>query len=301
MYEAKVLADSIAYGTRLTTVMVTLPRFVLAELNTHRVFSRNSASSRAIPVETRCTLIEASPFVPDVFGKNQRGMQSTETLDEEANGHADMIWREAVADAVRHARRLAAVDVHKQYANRIPEFAAWHTVIITSTEWDNWRALRISPKAQPEIRRGAEVVDAAMRESTPQRLRKGEWHVPLMDTIAPSFTGFAELAKISVARCARVSYDRQLDKKTLADDIALHDMLLSSGHMSPFEHQARVEAPATRTSDEVDIYGPPFGASYDATPSGDWRLAGYFAGNLRAPFLQYRKMLPGERVFSGGA
>ena len=85
MYEAKVVADSVANGVRLTTISVTFPRIVLAEQNTHRVLSRNTASSRAIPIKTRCDAIEANPFVPLAFGKNKKGMQSDELLDPEAN------------------------------------------------------------------------------------------------------------------------------------------------------------------------------------------------------------------------
>ena len=53
--KAVIAADSInVKGKRITTFIVTMPRIVLAELNTHRVFSRNSASSRAIPFTKMC-------------------------------------------------------------------------------------------------------------------------------------------------------------------------------------------------------------------------------------------------------
>ena len=52
LISAEIIADTYCEFTdeRVTTMEVTMHRFVLAEFNTHRVFSRNSASSRAIPV-----------------------------------------------------------------------------------------------------------------------------------------------------------------------------------------------------------------------------------------------------------
>jgi hypothetical protein len=84
-YAAKVLADSITSdGARLTTLEVTFPRIVLAEFNTHRMLSRNSASSRAIPVLKRIKSVVDDPFVPESFGKNQAGMQAETSVDSEA-------------------------------------------------------------------------------------------------------------------------------------------------------------------------------------------------------------------------
>lgn len=86
-YEAKVLADSVSpAGVRLTTLEVTFPRFILAEVNTHRMLSRSSASSRAIPIEKRIKAVEEDPFVPEAFGRNRKGMQATEVLE---GGEAD--------------------------------------------------------------------------------------------------------------------------------------------------------------------------------------------------------------------
>jgi thymidylate synthase ThyX len=74
-YEARIVADSTnAKGNRLTTMVVVFPRIVLAEFNTHRVFSRNSASSRAIPVEKMIAMVEEQPYVPEEWGSNQKGM-----------------------------------------------------------------------------------------------------------------------------------------------------------------------------------------------------------------------------------
>lgn len=77
MYSTRVLKDSVApCGKRLTTWELTYPRFVHAELMTHRLFSRNSASSRAIPTEKLIERVEKDPAMPIFWGKNQKGMQA---------------------------------------------------------------------------------------------------------------------------------------------------------------------------------------------------------------------------------
>lgn len=268
-YTAKVVADSITdQGVRLTTVEVTMPRIVLAEQNTHRVFSRNTASSRAIPVKTRCDSVESNPFIPAAFGKNQKGMQATEMLDHDLNMQADAIWREALADALKHARRLAEIGVHKQYANRLTEPFSWVTQLVTATEWENYFNLRCHKDAQPEIRIAAEMVRDAMKHSFPVLKKPGQWHLPLVhEDIEDPVTA----AKVSVARCAAVSYEKHGITKTVEEELTRHDVMLKSGHMSPFEHQALVGTDSSMQ----------------------------FIGNFRAPWIQYRKTLPGEAVFEG--
>ncbi|NBU69943.1 MAG: hypothetical protein EBS53_00610 [Bacteroidetes bacterium] len=279
MYSAEVICDSIAPGNvRLTTMVVTFPRIVLAEQNTHRVFSRNTASSRAIPVETRCAAIEQNPFVPEAFGKNQKGMQADTFLAEEENKAAEAIWREALADSLRHARALAKLGVHKQYANRLTEPFSWVTQIVTATEWDNYMNLRCHKAAQPEIKKAAELMRDALIASEPKQLcRVGEYHLPLVseedkEAVGGHHEATGLLLKLSVARCAAVSYEKHNVKKSIADEVSRHDMLLSMGHMSPFEHQARVAS-----LDEM---------AYNT-----------FSGNFRAPWIQYRKTLPNEDCF----
>jgi hypothetical protein len=77
---AKVVADSTYKKSRLVSVEVEFPRPYLAEFNTHRIFTRNSASSRAIPVWKRLRMCLERPYVPASFGKNQGGMQAGESL-----------------------------------------------------------------------------------------------------------------------------------------------------------------------------------------------------------------------------
>lgn len=251
MHFARVLADSVFEGSRLTTLEVTFPRIVLAEVNTHRRFSRNSASSRAIPVEKMIRMVQESPYVPGEWGSNQKGMQAGEELSPERIEQARNGWLSARDAAVAHAQQLLELGLHKQLTNRLLEPFMWHTAIISSTEWDNFFHLRCHPAAHPDIRITAEKMQAAIRLSAPEALRIGQWHLPLIfkedREVAESFfspmSSEAEywglLQKISVGRCARVSYLTHDGRRDLQADVQLHDSLLVNGHMSPFEHVAR--------------------------------------------------------------
>lgn len=327
-YEAIVLADSIADGVRLTTMCATFPRFVLAEFNTHRMISRNSASSRAIPVKKRVAQISEAPVVPLSFGRNRRGMQAgTEEVAEAER--AEQTWLSAMRDAVEHAARLAELGVHKQWANRLCETFAWHTIIMTATEWANYDSLRISGCAQPEICKVSEAMLEARTASTPVELKPGDWHLPLasvkevLDRAEDEGLDLARemveslAVQLSVSRCAAVSFERHLDHD-VDRDIARYGKLARSGHMSPFEHAARCEDEGEELT-ELDreihsveyiakggrTYGAPFSPRWTADPASysltapRWKIDGYFAGNLHAPFLQHRKLLPGEFIYRG--
>lgn len=128
-YAAKILADSISpAGHRLTSFECTFPRIVLAEVNTHRMLSRNSASSRAIPVQKRIAAILLDSFVPEQFGKNKKGMQHDEVLDGDVDVAARTHWERACAAMIREATALEGINVHKQLANRLLEPFSWHGV-----------------------------------------------------------------------------------------------------------------------------------------------------------------------------
>jgi len=242
-YSARVIRDSVSpSGDRLTTMEVTFPRIVLAEFNTHRAFSRNSASSRAIPVEKMLQRVKDDPFVPIYWGRNQRGMQAAEELDPEARARAERYWLEQRDHAVDVVMDLQRLDLHKQIANRLLEPFLWHTVIVTATDWSNFWGLRLGPEAQPEIRRGADLMWSAMDASTPRQLGWGEWHLPLVDDEDDlRAAGYDQrgLIEVCVGRCARVSYLTHDGKRDPRADVELCRRLLSNGHMSPFEHAAR--------------------------------------------------------------
>jgi hypothetical protein len=248
-YEAKVLADSVSpAGVRLTTLEVTFPRFILAEVNTHRMLSRSSASSRAIPVEKRIKAVEEDPFVPEAFGRNRKGMQATEVLEGVEADAARAAWLHAAQMAVGGARDLARIGVHKQYANRLLEPFLWHTAIISATEWENFFALRCHPDAQPEFRRTAEAMRDARDASRPWMIHN--WHLPYVDAeevLALKVAGMSlpDVALVSSMRCARVSYLTHDGKRDPEADRARALELIAAGHMSPFEHAAHALAEPT--------------------------------------------------------
>jgi len=237
-FQAKIIQDSIApCGVRLTTVEAVYPRFVHSELMTHRLFSRNAASSRAIPVKTILERVKNDPAMPIFWGKNQRGMSPTMEIEDIET--AQKLWLEARDRAVEVAEKLIKSEVHKQVVNRILEPFMWMTTIITSTQWSNWDTLRIHVDAQQEITQIAKVIKAARDGSFPA-LR--EWHLPYSQSGEVEEFGLETMKKVCVARCARVSYLTQDGKRDISKDLELYEKLVSGsghGHWSPMEHVAR--------------------------------------------------------------
>ena len=237
---AEVICDSVSPdGVRLTTIEVTLHRFVLAELNTHRVFSRNSASSRAIPVKRQLDAVRQHPAVPFEFGANQRGMQAGPPLTGEDHDRALTAWLEARDAAVAATERLLDLGVHKQVANRILEPFIWHTVIVTATEWDGFWQQRCSPLAQPEIRAAADAMRAAYDRSTPVEVAADDWHTPYLRDDERDLD-LETRKRVAAARCARVSYLTHDGRRDLSADEQLYERLVTADppHWSPLEHVA---------------------------------------------------------------
>ncbi len=77
---AKMICDSLYRKSRLCSIEVEFPRPYLAEVNTHTRFSRNSASSRAMPTMKRLITVLEHPYIPNSFGVNKAGMQADEYL-----------------------------------------------------------------------------------------------------------------------------------------------------------------------------------------------------------------------------
>lgn len=238
MIECQVIADSVMGGTRITSVQVKYPRFILPQLNTHRVFSRSTASSRAVPTAKLIDMVHNEPVVPVHWGQNQAGMVAEQQLGKGRAAAAESVWREAAHFAANTAQLLADIGVHKQVVNRILEPFMWVETIITATEWDNFFKLRIADDAQPEIQALAKAIKKAMDESVPVERAS---HLPYLrgDELDETRWTYAQRAKISAARCARVSYlNHNKQTPSLDEDFALADRLIEAGHMSPFDHQA---------------------------------------------------------------
>lgn len=292
MISAKIVADSKSSvsGDRLTSFILTFPRIVLAEFNTHRMLSRNSASSRAIKFEKMLRAIQETPFVPIKWMKDHKGMQGYEFFTEEEAGPngKNLLgkWLIARGHAIDCAMALSERGLTKQICNRLLEPFMYHTVIVTASEWENFFALRAHPDAEIHIQDLAFKMLVAYNDSTPAVLKPEQWHIPFGDDIdeykllALQSENLVDAAvKIATARCAGVSYTVVGEDGTPEDYAKLitrHDKLLTSGHMSPFEHCARVIS-----QEEYDQYLP------EGHPCKGW------SGNFRG-FVQYRKTIEGE-------
>jgi thymidylate synthase ThyX len=344
---AKIVADSLSpMGRRLTTFELIYPRMIHGEMMTHRVFSRNSASSRAIPFRKMVKEVEENPFAPIAWQKDHRGMQGTEYLED---GCLTEEWLMARDKAIEQAKVIHGYGVTKQLCNRLLEPFMWHKVLVTASEWENFFALRCpqyrvggkgnevqcsglyrskkdaikdypgaadepvinwlhwsESQAEIHIQAIAEAMWDAMNESTPKELKKGEWHIPYGDNIddieldklfkpgKPPMNRIEAKLNIATARCARVSYQTLGDNAKIdyEADIRLHDNLLASGHMSPFEHCARAmsaleysqfsaTAPTARDYEQNGVIVP---AGADVDIQEGW------CRNFRG-FIQYRHLI----------
>jgi len=312
--EAKVIADSISEeGKRLTTLQLKFPRFILPEFNTHRVFSRNASSSRAIPVKKMLEMVRTDPAMPIHWGLNQPGMQANEELTGDSRTRAFELWHQAASNAARVAEQMTEIGLHKQVANRILEPFQHISVVLTATEFDNWFELRAHKDAQPEIQMLAVRMSAAMGESTPKVLKYGQWHLPYVtDADRTQVVAFLKqgrvtrdepkedeindlLRKISAARCCRVSYlKHDGDTASVEEDLALCDRLAGARpiHASPFEHQAtpmpEIEPRVYFNDGDVEIKSyVPDGVSHIDMGGSAW--SGNFLG-----WTQHRKLIESQ-------
>lgn len=244
--EVKVIEDSINpyNGIRLTTFQLRYWRSIHAEFMTHRVFSRNASSSRAIPINTFLKQVWNNPAGPIHWGANQSGMKARKELTGFKKWFAQFMWQftgKVVCSFVWLVNKVSKP--HKQVFNRLLEPWQYISVIVTATEWDNWFELRNHPDAQPEIQELARMMKEEMDSSVP---RVQQYHLPYVAD-KDHFNGdrelrsIEELMKISTARCARVSYlthDGRIP--TIENDLKLFDQLVGSVplHASPTEHSA---------------------------------------------------------------
>ncbi len=330
MFKAEIIADSKnEFGNRITTFVVTFPRIILAEFNTHRMLSRNSASSRAIPFEKMLKSVQENPFIPLKWMKDHKGMQGTEFFNDVENGsiytaaYLENRWLDARDEAVKQAKALSEAGLTKQICNRLLEPFMYHTVIVTSTEWENFFALRAHEAAEIHMQHLAHLMLDEYNKSTPKLLKAGEWHIPFGDKILEteldrladlhtggsgfplheSYINYLQKLKVQIAtaRCARVSYtvvgeDAKVDN--YENDIKLHDRLSDSGHWSPFEHCARcmnsieydqyINGNTQADIEDNDGHGNlTIKVNLDETNSNGW------SGNFRG-FIQYRKTFASE-------
>lgn len=245
MFVAKIVADSVdPFGIRLTTFQLRYPRFIHSEVMTHRVFSRNAMSSRAVPVQKMIDQVLNEPAMPVHWGKNQPGMQARAEVDDLYG--AKELWRKSANAAVKVAEDMIKMGLHKQVANRILEPYQWMNVIVTATEWDNFWDLRCHADADPNFQFLANMMRDAFKASVPDALEWGQWHLPYISANERLMFNLTDLIKFSVARCARVSFNNHDGSyPDQFKDCELHDKLViqKPAHASPAEHQASATKP----------------------------------------------------------
>lgn len=302
MITVKIIADSISLSKdRITTFELEYPRMIHSEVMTHRLFSRNAASSRAIPVDTMIDQVLTSPAMPVEWGLNQSGMQAKGVHNSPAT--CIWAWQRAAARAVESARELQGLGLHKQLVNRGLEAYQMMKTIVTATEFDNFFWLRCHEAAQPEIRVLADKMYELYHINEPQQLRLGEWHVPYVGT-RRDFSGILlyttsadempmseedwltleQAQQISSSCCAQVSYrklDDSLDKAIFVYDKLVNDEPV---HASPFEH---VATPMLVPVHDVEWANP---NTWQEGITHVDRNNKYWSGNLKG-WVQYRQLL----------
>ena len=295
---AKIIADSISpEGNRMTTMEIEYPRFILAELNTHRMLSKNSASSRAIPVKSMHDHIMTNTAGPVFWGKNQAGMQAKTELEGADLTWAKYIWNKARDTAIQAARELANLGIHKQITNRVTEPWMIMKTVISGTEWANFFWLRDHADAQPEIAYLAHVMHEAYNSSTPVVLAPGEWHLPYVKTVrnthgrlqyfdaSGAVLTAVEARVVSASCCAQVSYRKNDDSVEKAQKIFQQLIESEPCHASPVEHQATPVDVDSISRFEPETWED--GITHVSANSDLW------SGNLRG-WIQFRKLVPGE-------
>lgn len=283
---ATMICDSVGkHAPRLSTILMYYPHVIHNELMTHRVFSRNAASSRAIPIKKMIQLVIDDPYIPPKWYKNQPGTQGTIEMDGDELRLAKLLYRESMMWAIMHAEKLDKLGAHKQIVNRILNPYMHILVLVSSTQWSNFLHVRDHKDAEPSMQLLGAAVRECLNGSLPRLLQPGEWHLPLTDGQPRTLAEQESYLKISVARCASVShktvegFDMTPDRAT-----ALHDRLVGGDpmHASPTEHQARVDQ----------------WISDGKGPYGEWRpghaLNSHLSGNLAPGWVQYRQTISGQ-------
>lgn len=242
MISTKIVADSKnRQGDRLTTMLITFPRIILAELNTHRMLSKNSASSRAIPFEKMVNAVRSIGFTPIAWQKDHKGMQGTEYFtDPEMLATLDIDWNMAKIDAIERATLLHNSGVTKQYCNRMLEAYMMHTVLISGTEWENFFSLRC-PQYQyqssgPLYRSWNDLVNSIFKSGANRDVIDALENMSLIDRLKNN-TGQAEIHMMALAESMWDAYNASNPKELnsgewhipfedqIADDIPIKDRI----------------------------------------------------------------------------
>lgn len=299
MISAKVIArsKSSVTGKEIVTFEIIYPRFILAELNTHRILSKNSASSRAIPVEKVIEAVRNNPAMPVHWGKNQPGMSAREELTGRELEIVQDMWRTAARNAAQAAETMSHYGAHKQVANRILEPFQWMKTVITGTDWDNFFHLRKHPDADPNINALAEVMWLALQDAPCVTLKPGDWHMPYFGDgywLRGCGIPLEDALAISSSCAAQTSFRTTDDTLEKAQRIFARLVESKPVHASPFEHQATPMEDFSYYSsslDEDDGVNLQHPCTWQEGITAMDRKGQFWSGNF-CGWIQHRQLIP---------
>lgn len=310
---AKVIAKSHdGRGNEIVTFEIEYPRIIHSELMTHRLFSRNAASSRAIQVKTLIQMVRDEPAKPYRFGANQSGMQDKGVEHDGIVGAGYTgreWWNLAALSAARFAEELAEAGYHKQVVNRLLEPFQRMKTVVTATEYENFWWLRVDADADPTIEALAIAMHKEYEAAESELLQPGQWHTPYVQHFYENiglegddvwvFCGYyvedengekvildvEEAKAISSSCCAQVSYRRLNSTKDKALEIYGRLLTGRKVHASPFEHQA---TPMQETDGYKNM--EPYKCNWEEGVTHMDRDGDLWSGNFKG-FIQHRQLL----------
>ncbi len=301
----RVIADSIATtsGTRMLTLEIEYMRFFHSEFMTHRMLSKNAASSRAIPVKSVHENIRHNTARPIHYGRNKSGMSADVEVDHLTKESLIQLWDASRDSALAFATVMSQMGAHKQIANRLTEPYQFMKTVVSGTEWANIKWLRHHEDAQPEFFELMDTIICAVDQSSPQELYPGEWHVPYVSThrnpngaleyidATGNHLTPHQAIQVSASCCAQTSYRKNDDSLEKAEEVFNKLIRSQPVHASPVEHQA------TPMKDSYVLGGAQYyPETWEQGVTHMDRNRKLWSGNLRG-WIQHRKLIEGESVW----
>lgn len=210
-------------GVPVRTFILEYPRYIHSQVMTHRIFSRNATSSRAIKLEKMLKGLDKNFVIPKYWGAKQRGMQAYSQIAPHTQSEAIHVWYEAYKNARRSALALDQLGVHQQVVNRLLEPFMIIRVMLTGDDFDNFLKLRTAHDSQPEIQELALKMQDCIKRAP--KAKVSDVHLPYPDyTVAQN-----------IAAAAFISYNNPPSNDVVKCERMLHK-LMADGHESPSEH-----------------------------------------------------------------
>jgi len=265
-YSAKIIQASVCRGINIYTMELEYPRFIHSQVMTHRVFSRNTASSRAIKIRHYIKQVEENPALPIFYGQNGSGMSPRDEL----GGVESLLCRTKILEmrdnTIADVKQLEDLGLHKQSVNRYLEPWYMTKVLVTATDLENFFFLRHDKPssghnpAQEEVKHLAELMKKAVLECEPEEITPDMWHVPYVNRVidldhkqiayyiddgSPGGLRLTEDQAVAVSSSCSAQISFRTLVKTLKKAGRVNDKLMPQDtevdplHGSAFEHPAK--------------------------------------------------------------